>query len=125
MNSALTKIQQILSAIFFGIAVSCVVVAIFAGRLFESFDRPQSPSSEKGFTSLVHNKMGSFYGTPFEGFAANHGMLVAMGLVLVGGLLSPEIRRGEKPVNAISARFFGSAAILSFVALLALWWSGL
>jgi len=76
---------------------------------------------------LAHVKTGNFYGTPFESFAVNHshGVVFAFSLLLIGALISPEVRAGEKLTGTLAGRRCAlSAAILSLAALLALWWSG-
>lgn len=92
---------------------------------FEQHARPFSPDPAKGFTSLVHNKMGDFYGTPFEGLTSKYGLSFLVPLLLAGAVLSPEVRAGKKPADTIAVRgCFLSTAILLFVVLMTLWESG-
>ncbi|WP_256750454.1 hypothetical protein [Mesorhizobium sp. Mes31] len=120
----MTKIQQAVSAIFIGVYLSAFAFCFTIDDVFESNRRPKSPDLANGFTSLAHVKIGNFYGTPFESFVANHGIWT-FSLLLIGALLSPEVRAGERLTGTVAGRRFAfSAAILSFAALLAVWWSG-
>jgi hypothetical protein len=123
LNSAFTKVQRCISAAFVGIFFSGFVFFMLVERYFEDYRRPKFPDPSKGFTYLVHNKMGNFYGTPFEGFVAKYGLLCIALPGLLGVLLFPEIRAGEKLPDTVSVRVCGlGSVIFSLAALLIIWW---
>lgn len=125
MSAALTKIQQLMSAVLLGLASSGFAFYVLVEMNFEQYARPLWPDPAKGFTFLVHNKVGDFYGAPFEGFTSKYGVSFLVPLLLVGAVLSPEVRAGKKAADTIAARrCFLTAAILLFAVLVTLWESG-